>query len=99
MPLTPSVAFRALRNSLVAVAAFPGAAASPQPPPFMDMTRDSAIAFVLKNGATPERHQIETMAGGVAAADFDGNGLPDIFLSNGARQPELTKPDESWHNR
>jgi hypothetical protein len=96
MPLTPSITFRVLRNSLVALAVLYGAA--PQLPPFTDMTRDSGIAFVLKNGATPERHQIETMAGGVAAADFDGNGLPDIFLSNGARQPELTKPDGSWHN-
>lgn len=39
------------------------------------------------------------MAGGVAIFDFDNDGKPDIFLANGARQPDLTKPDISWHNR
>ncbi|MBZ5622934.1 MAG: CRTAC1 family protein [Acidobacteriia bacterium] len=39
------------------------------------------------------------MAGGVAVFDYDGDGLLDIFVTNGALQPGLTKPDPSWWNR
>jgi hypothetical protein len=66
---------------------------------FDDITARSGINFVLRNGATPERHQIETMAGGVALFDYDGDGLLDIFVTNGARQPDLLKADPSWWNR
>jgi enediyne biosynthesis protein E4 len=60
---------------------------------------NASIPSVLKNSATPEKHQIETMPGGVAVFDYDGDGRPDIFLVNCARQPDLKKPDPSWWNR
>jgi hypothetical protein len=66
---------------------------------FEDVTARSGIAFVLHNAATPEHHQIETMSGGVALFDFDGNGLLDIYLTNGAPQPALVKNDPRWWNR
>jgi hypothetical protein len=66
---------------------------------FDDISARTGIDAVLRNAATPEKHQIETMAGGVAAFDYDGDGLIDVFLTNGASQPGLTKPDASWWNR
>lgn len=66
---------------------------------FEDRTARSGISFVLRNSATPERHQIETMAGGVALIDFDNDGKPDIFFTNGAQQPSLQKTDASFYNR
>jgi hypothetical protein len=57
------------------------------------------LDFVLHNGATPEKHQIETMAGGVAVIDFDNDGHPDLFFANGARLPGLEKSDPGFWNR
>ena len=57
------------------------------------------LRFVLRNGATPLKHQVETMAGGVAVLDYDQDGYPDIFFTNGASLPALTKSDPGDWNR
>ena len=66
---------------------------------FEDISQSSGLDAILRNSATPQKHQIETMLGGVAAFDYDSDGLVDVFLTNGARQPGLDKPDASWWNR
>jgi hypothetical protein len=66
---------------------------------FEDRTAHSGIGFVLHNAASPERHQIETMAGGVAVFDYDGDGYPDIYFANGAEQPSLVKTGPQYRNR
>lgn len=38
----------------------------------------------LNHYETAEKHQIETMPGGVAVLDFDGDGWDDLFFPNGA---------------
>lgn len=68
-------------------------------PWFEDATAKSGIAFTLLNSATPEKHQIETMPGGVAAFDYDNDGRIDLFFANGAKQPSLEKTDASYWNR
>src|SRR5262249_17437464 len=60
---------------------------------------NTGVKFVLKNSATPEKHQIETMPGGIAVFDYDNDGLLDVFFVNGAKQPGLQKPDGAWWNR
>jgi enediyne biosynthesis protein E4 len=72
-------------------------AATPGSVSFDDVTARSGINFVLRNAASPEKHQIETMVGGVALFDYDGDGLLDIFLTNGARQPDLLGPSHPWN--
>ena len=61
---------------------------------FEDVIGTAGIDFVLNNCATPEKRMIETMAGGVAAFDYDGDGRPDIFFTNGAEVPSLSKTQQ-----
>ncbi len=67
------------------------------PAPFEEIR--PALPFVLRNAATPEKHQIETMPGGVALLDYDNDGKLDIFFANGAPQPSLIKDGPQWSNR
>ncbi|MGJ5816185.1 CRTAC1 family protein [Paludibaculum fermentans] len=57
------------------------------------------LSFRLHNSATPEKHQIESVPGGVALFDFDGDGKLDIYMVNGAPQPSLQKSTPQWFNR
>jgi enediyne biosynthesis protein E4 len=66
---------------------------------FEDVAAQSGIDFVLHNSPTPEKRMIETMAGGLAVFDYDGDGRPDIFFTNGADLPSLTKKGAQFSNR
>jgi len=66
---------------------------------FDDIAARSGIDFVLRDSATPQKHQIETMVGGVAAFDYNNDNRVDIYFVNGAKQPGLEKTDPSFHNR
>ncbi|MBC7924846.1 MAG: CRTAC1 family protein [Bryobacteraceae bacterium] len=67
--------------------------------PFRDKTIGSGVTLVLRNGALGKKHQIETMVGGVAAIDYDRDGLQDLYFTNGAPQSTLVKSGRVWHNR
>lgn len=75
------------------------AAASPGRIAFEDVIEASGINFQLKNSISPQRYSIETMVGGVAVFDYNNDGLPDIFFTNGASIPSLEKSDPSFYNR
>jgi hypothetical protein len=38
------------------------------------------------------------MCGGIAAIDFDNDGLMDLYFTNGAHFPDLKKTNSSYHN-
>lgn len=80
---------------LLASAAF----AAPPPVRFQDLAPRAGIDFVLRNSATPQKRQIETMVSGVAVFDYNNDGRPDIYFVNGASQPRLAKSDPSYFNR
>ncbi len=75
------------------------AGAAPDPIRFDDGAARGGVHFVLENAETPERHLIETMAGGVAVFDYDNDKRPDIYFINGAAQPSLTKTAPKFFNR
>jgi enediyne biosynthesis protein E4 len=68
------------------------------PPRFVDIAAEAGVAFTLQNSPTPEKHQIETMPGGVAVLDYDRDGFMDIYFTNGAKSPSLRRsgPDD-WN--
>jgi hypothetical protein len=59
----------------------------------------AGLDFVLQNDPSPRKHLIETMAGGVATFDYDGDGLTDIYFTNGASVPSLEKSSPKYWNR
>ena len=66
---------------------------------FRDVHTAGGLTFTLENSPTSEKHLPETMAGGVAAFDYDGDGLIDIFFTNGALMPSLQKSGPQYSNR
>jgi len=57
------------------------------------------IPFRLENSETPARNAPETMPGGVAVFDYNGDGRPDIFFTNGANIATLKKDSPKYRNR
>jgi hypothetical protein len=66
---------------------------------FEEIAERSGLRFVTESSPTPNKNQPETMAGGVALLDYDGDGYLDIFLVNGAAIPSLQKDDPKYKNR
>ena len=66
---------------------------------FEDIAEQPACTLSVENSPTPEKHQPETMPAGVALFDYDGDGLLDIYLVNGAEMPSLVKTGPKYYNR
>ena len=76
-----------------------GQGTASEPIRFEDVAARAGVHFVVENSPTPEKHQPETMPAGVALFDYDGDGLLDIYLVNGAEMPSLVKTDPKYSNR
>ncbi|HLH04230.1 MAG TPA: CRTAC1 family protein [Bryobacteraceae bacterium] len=66
---------------------------------FENIAPSTGVGFIARNGATGEKYQPETMLAGVALIDYDGDGLLDIYLVNGAEMPSLVKTGPGYYNR
>jgi len=52
-------------------------------PQFVDIARQAGMVFQHTNGASPEKHLVETMGSGGLFFDYDGDGWIDVFLVDG----------------
>ncbi len=66
---------------------------------FQDIATSGGVHFITENSPTPEKHQPETMPAGIALFDYDGDGLLDIYIVNGAEMPSLVKTGPKYYNR
>jgi enediyne biosynthesis protein E4 len=57
------------------------------------------LPFLLENSETEARNVPETMLGGLAVFDYNGDGRPDIFFTNGANIATLRKDSPKYRNR
>lgn len=81
------------------LAQVPPTPAALTPVTLKNVARAAGIPFVLDNSPTPEKHLIESVPGGVAAFDYNGDGRVDLFFTNGAVSPTLEKNSEKYWNR
>src|SRR6202158_5678580 len=72
-------------------------AASAADTSLLEVKRPQGIDFVLQNSPTPQKYLIETMPGGVALLDYNGDGLLDIFVVNGGHVDSPMKAPESFN--
>ncbi|HKY27786.1 MAG TPA: CRTAC1 family protein [Pyrinomonadaceae bacterium] len=57
---------------------------------FEDVTDKTALAaFIHRSGSPQKEYIFETPSGGAAIFDYDGDGLPDIYLVNGLTMAAL----------
>ena len=96
---------RSFLRSLVGLPFLPRVPA-PALPVFRDVTAQSEVNFFCHGSPTSQKYLIETMVGGVAMFDYDGDGWLDLFFVNGAalddpmlpgKQPD--KSDPKYWNR
>ena len=66
---------------------------------FEEVAQQTGVVFTLHNDPTPGKRLIETMPGGLAIFDYDGDGWSDIFFTNGAAGLTFDKSDPRFWNR
>src|ERR1017187_3602693 len=95
IPLALSVA---VAFSIAAARSGRSADSEPKRPRFVNVAGKSAFAYRTNNDFHGRKYFPQPMCGGVAAFDYDNDGKLDLFFTNGAKLPELTKTDASFYN-
>lgn len=67
-------------------------------PHFTDVAGRSKFEYVTNNNDTGRKYFQQPMCGGIGILDFDGDGLMDIYFSNGAELPSLKRTSPAFYN-
>src|SRR3954453_8065640 len=73
--------------------------ALPSPIKFRNVAQSAGLSFVYRNSPTADKYFVESAPGGLAVFDYNNDGRPDIFFTNGAPTPALVKNLPSYSNR
>jgi enediyne biosynthesis protein E4 len=65
---------------------------------FTDVASRSSFSYRTNNDFTGRKYFPQPMCGGVAVIDYDNNGKMDLFFTNGAKLPELSKTTPAYYN-
>jgi hypothetical protein len=65
---------------------------------FTDVSHRSHFPYTSNNDFTGRKYFPQPMCGGVAAIDYNNDGLMDLFFTNGASLPELQKSSPAYYN-
>src|SRR3954453_15565473 len=72
---------------------------TPGPVRYIDVTEKSGVRFQVDSSPTTQKYLPESMVGGVAVLDYDGDGRMDLYFVNGAAlsdpMPPGARPDKS----
>jgi enediyne biosynthesis protein E4 len=100
-PLFPEVFYLLFVIVLATIFPDPTSAQNSGPSPivFDEIAKQAGVNFVLENSASPNKNQPESVVGGVALLDYDGDGFLDVYFVNGAAIPSLQKEGPQFKNR
>jgi enediyne biosynthesis protein E4 len=59
----------------------------------------AGLHFVHQHSPSPQKYYIESAPGGIAVFDYNNDGRPDMFFTNGAPTPGLEKTSPAYSNR
>jgi hypothetical protein len=87
----------------VTLCVFIVAGSAQTPVRFTDVTRESGVSFHHINGASPDKHLVETMGSGGLFFDYDNDGWIDLFLVDGGSLADARVASQAkhrlYHNR
>ena len=94
---------RLLAAATVTLCVFVVAGAAQTPVRFTDVTRESGVSFHHINGASADKHLVETMGSGGLFFDYDDDGWIDLFLVDGGSLADARVASQAkhrlYHNR